>query len=69
MNISLDSVEIEDLKIRAVLKLSKGRYFSLKKIHLRGDSSISNKTIQGIFDYRIDEVYAEKKLGEIDRKI
>ena len=69
VNISLDSVEIEDLKIRAVLKLSKGRYFSLKKIHLRGDSSISNKTIQGIIDYSIDEVYAEKKIGEIDRKI
>lgn len=69
VNISLDSVEIEDLQIRAVLKLSKGRYFSLKKIHLRGDSSISNKTIQGIIDYSIDEVYAEKKIGEIDRKI
>lgn len=69
VNVSLDSVEIENLKIRAVLKLSKGRYFSLKKIHLRGDSSISNKTIQGIIDYGIDEVYAEKKIAEIDRKI
>ena len=69
VNVSLDSVEIENRKIRAVLKLSKGRYFSLKKIHLRGDSSISNKTIQGIIDYSIDEVYAENKIGEIDRKI
>ena len=69
VNVSLDSVEIKDLKIRAVLKLSKGRYFSLRKIHVRGDSSISNKTIQGIIDYSIDEVYAEKKIGDIDRKI
>ncbi len=69
VNVSLDSVEIEDRKIRAVLKLSKGRYFTLRKIHVRGDSSISNKTIQGIIDYSIDEVYAEKKIGEIDRKI
>ena len=36
---------------------------------MRGDSSISNKTIQGIIDYSIDEVYAEKKIGDIDRKI
>ena len=67
VNVSLDSVEIEERKIRAVFKLSKGRYFSLRKIHVRGDSSISNKTIQGIIDYSIDEVYAEKKIGEHTR--
>jgi len=69
VNVSLDSVEIIDLKIRAVLNVQKGRYFSLRKIHVRGDSSISNKTIQGIIDYSIDEVYSETKIGEIDRKI
>ena len=69
VNIFLDSIEIEDLKIRAVINLNKGRYFTLRKIHIRGDSSISNSTIQGIIDYSIDEGYAEEKIGEIDRKI
>lgn len=69
VNVYLDSIEIEGFKIKAVLNLNKGRYFTLRKIHVRGDSSISNKTIQGIIDYSIDEVYAEKKISEIDRKL
>ena len=69
VNVSLDSIEIENLKIRAVIKLNKGRYFTLRKIHIRGDSSISNSTIHGIIDYGIDEVYSEEKIGAIDQKI
>ena len=69
VNVSLDSIEIENLKIRAVIKLNKGRYFTLRKIHIRGDSSISNSTIHGIIDYSIDEVYSEEKIGAIDQKI
>ena len=69
VNVSLDSIEIENLKIRAVIKLNKGRYFTLRKIHIRGDSSISSSTIHGIIDYSIDEVYSEKKIGAIDQKI
>ena len=69
VNVSLDSIEIENLKIRAVIKLNKGRYFTLKKIHIRGDSSISSSTIHGIIDYSIDEVYSEEKIGAIDQKI
>tara|TARA_B100000609_G_scaffold48699_1_gene37685 strand:+ start:282 stop:1922 length:1641 start_codon:yes stop_codon:yes gene_type:complete len=69
VNVSLDSIEIENLKIRAVIKLNKGRYFTLRKIHIRGDSSISSSTIHGIIDYSIDEVYSEEKIGAIDQKI
>ena len=69
VNVSLDSIEIENLKIRAVITLNKGRYFTLRKIHIRGDSSISNSTIHGIIDYSIDEVYSEEKIGAIDQKI
>ncbi len=69
VNISLDSVQIEDTQISADLKMDLGPYSSLKTIHVRGDSSISNRTVQGIIDYTIGEVYSERKIGLIDRKI
>ena len=69
VNISLDSVQLEAARISARLKIDLGRYSTLKVVHIRGDSSISERTVQGIIDYAIGEVYSERKVGVIDRKI
>ena len=69
VNISLDSVQLKAARISARLKIDLGRYSTLKAVHIRGDSSISERTAQGIIDYAIGEVYSERKIGVIDRKI
>ena len=69
VKISLDSVLISSQQITARLKVDKGQYYTLKKIHIKGDSSISQRAIQGIVNYKLNEAYAELKVGEIDTKI
>ena len=69
VKVSLDSVEILKTAIKAKLRIDKGPFCTLKKVHIRGDSSISERTIQGIIDYSIDEIYSELKIGDVDRRI
>ena len=69
VQISLDSIRISETQIEANLKVSKGKYYTFKKLNIKGDSSISQRTIHGIIDYQLDEAYAELKVRDVDRKI
>ena len=69
VQISLDSIRISEAQIEANLKVSKGQYYTFKKLHIKGDSSVSQRTIQAIIDYQLDEAYAELKVRDVDRKI
>jgi len=69
VQISLDSICISEAQIEANLKVSKGKYYTFKKLNIKGDSSISQRTIHGIIDYQLDEAYAELKVRDVDRKI
>ena len=69
VQISLDSIRISEAQIEANLKVSKGKYYTFKKLNIKGDSSISQRTIHGIIDYQLDEAYAELKVRDVDRKI
>ena len=69
VQISLDSIRISEAQIEANLKVSKGKYYTFKKLNIKGDSSISQRTIHGIIDYQLNEAYAELKVRDVDRKI
>ena len=43
VQISLDSIRISETQIEANLKVSKGKYYTFKKLNIKGDSSISQR--------------------------
>ncbi len=69
VQISLDSISYIEAQIEANLKVSKDNIIHLK-IHIKGDSSVSQRTIQAIIDYQLDVAYALSfKVRDVDRKI
>jgi len=69
VNVQLINSSINDRQISATLQVVKGNYSVLKEIHIKGDSSISNNTIQSIIGMTIGGVYNESIIGQIDEKI
>ena len=68
-NSLLINSSINDRQISATLQVVKGNYSVLKEIHIKGDSSISNNTIQSIIGMTIGGVYNESIIAQIDEKI
>lgn len=69
VNVHLINSSINEGQISATLEVLKGNYSVLKKIHIKGDSSISMNTIQSIIGVTVGEVYNEAVIGQIDEKI
>jgi len=69
VNVQLINSSINDRQISATLQVVKGNYSVLKEIHIKGDSSISNNTIQSIIGMTIGGVYNESIIAQIDEKI
>lgn len=69
VNVRLINSSIKDGQISATLEIVKGNYSVLRKIHIKGDSSVSQNTIQSIIGTTIGEAYNESKIGQIDDKI
>ena len=67
--IVLDSTSVDSLTIKATLTISKGNYYVLNKIHVKGDSSISLNTVQSIIGISIGEPYIEDEVVRIDQRI
>ncbi|MBL6660574.1 MAG: hypothetical protein ISP70_03665 [Crocinitomicaceae bacterium] len=69
VNVQLKNVTIKSNQISSSLHISKGKYSVLKKIHIKGDSSISINTIQSIIGISIGDAYSENAISIIDDKI
>ena len=69
VNVQLKNVTIISNQISSSLHISKGKYSVLKKIHIKGDSSISINTIQSIIGISIGDAYSENAISIIDDKI
>lgn len=69
VNVRLINSSIKDGQISATLEIVKGNYSVLRKIHIKGDSSVSQNTIQSIIGTTVGEAYNESKIGQIDDKI
>ena len=68
-NVFINETSIEGTDITSHLKVDKGEYSRLMKIHIKGDSSISLNTIQSIIGISVGDYYSEEAVGFIDNKI
>ena len=68
-NVFIDQTSIKGMDINSYLRVDKGKYSRLMKIHIKGDSSISLNTIQSIIGVSIGDFYSEEVIAFIDNKI
>ena len=69
VKVFFDSVEYNKQQVSAKLKLNLGTKYSFSKIHVKGDSSISELFISSLLDIKNGDVYNEDKLKLISAKI
>lgn len=67
--IKLDSVKIEEDKIKAQLKINKGLLYHIDSIRVYGKVKIKNLFLQRYIDIENGSVYDKNKLQNISRKI
>lgn len=69
VSIYLDSFEFTDDQLTAQILVNRGNYYKWEKIHIRGDSSITAKYISNLIGIREGDVYNEKSLATISKRI
>jgi outer membrane protein assembly factor BamA len=65
----LDSVQLENDKVTALLKVNKGPQYKIDSIRLFGNAKISNKYLQQYLDIPNGSIYNKEKLLRIGKKI
>jgi len=65
----LDSVQIEDEKISALLKVTKGPLYKFDSIRVYGNAKISNDYLQRYLEIANGSYYNKEKLNRISKKI
>lgn len=69
VKVFFDSIHYENSQVYAKLSLNLGSKYSFSKIHIKGDSSISELFISSLLDIKPGDVYDETKLKVISSKI
>lgn len=59
--------EIIEQQIEIQMNISSGKFYRFSDIIVKGDSSISNSTVQNLIGIKINDIYSEEKLSSIDR--
>ena len=62
-----DEQEIIEQQIEIQMNISSGKFYRFSDIIVKGDSSISNSTVQNLIGIKINDIYSEEKLSSIDR--
>ncbi len=65
----LDSLQLEEDKVSALLKVNKGPLYKIDSIRLYGNAKISNSYLQRYLDIPNGSVYNKEKLIRINKKI
>ena len=65
----LDSLQIEDEKITALLKVDKGRKYQIDSIKVNGDLKISNTFLQKYLDIKDGSAYNREKIKRISKRL
>ncbi|MDE1192929.1 MAG: hypothetical protein PW786_12415 [Arachidicoccus sp.] len=66
-NISLDSVQLDDDKVSAVLKINKGTLYNLDSIHVIGSARLSTHFLYQYLQLKDGEMYNAQKLQTVDK--
>ncbi|HEV7782358.1 MAG TPA: hypothetical protein VGO58_13885 [Chitinophagaceae bacterium] len=67
--VSLDSLQLEEDKVSALLKVNKGPLYKIDSIRLYGNAKISNSYLQRCLDIPNGSIYNKEKLIRINKKI
>jgi len=59
--------EIIEQQIQVQMNVSRGKLYRFSDIIVKGDSSISESTVQNLLGIKINDIYSEEKLSSIDR--
>ena len=65
----LDSLQLENDKVSALLKINKGPLYRIDSIRVYGTAKISNNYLQHYLDISNGSVYSKEKLLRINKKI
>ncbi|HEY6063550.1 MAG TPA: POTRA domain-containing protein [Chitinophagaceae bacterium] len=65
----LDSLQMEDNKVAALLKLNKGPLYKIDSIRIYGNAKISNSYLQRYLDIPNGSIYSKEKLLRINKKL
>jgi len=65
----LDSLQIEEEKITALLKVEKGRKYQIDSIKVNGDLKISNTFLQKYLDIKDGSAYNREKIKRISKRL
>ncbi len=65
----LDSLQMEDNKVAALLKLNKGPLYKIDSIRIYGNAKISNSYLQRYLDIPNGSIYNKEKLLRINKKL
>jgi outer membrane protein assembly factor BamA len=67
--ISLDSLQLEDDRVSALLHVKKGPLYKIDSIRIYGNAKISNHYLQRYLDIPNGSIYSKEKLLRINKKI
>lgn len=67
--IQLTDIQFKEDQVSASLGVSKGPYYTIHSIIVRGDSSIHAKSIQNLIDIKTGDPHDEEKIRNIDQRI
>ena len=68
-SVSLDSINITDNQILADIQISRGPLYTWKKIHIKGDTAVSQKYLTSLIGISEGDVYNQKRLTQISGAI
>jgi outer membrane protein assembly factor BamA len=65
----LDSLQIEDQKVKAKLKLDKGPLYKIDSIRIYGNAKIANDYLQRYLDIKSGSIFSKEKLLRISKRM
>ncbi len=65
----LDSLQFENEKVKAQLRLEKGPYYKIDSIRVYGNAKISNEYLQRYLDIRNGTMFSKEKLLRINKRM
>jgi len=68
-SIRLDSVQIEGEEIKAQVKIDRGPLFIWTKIHIKGDTAVSEKYLSSLLDISVGDNFNQRNLRQISGAI
>ena len=67
--VELDSLQLENEKVFALLRVNKGPLYKIDSIRIYGNAKISNSYLQRYLDIPNGSIYSKEKLLQINKKI